>query len=273
MYEKHWGLTEKPFRNTPDPKYLYCSPQHEDALMKLAYAITEGMGAAMLTGVFGCGKTLVGRALLKQLGAKYKVAFINNPRVSSVELLRGLVRSLKVVDLPDKKSELLADSLMEQFHEIMVNNIRDGKETVVIIDEAHLIEDESIFEELRMLLNFQEENRFLLTLLLLGQPELAGKVSNLKQLEQRIAVKSHLDRLSREETREYILHRLTVAGREDPVFQDDAHDAIFEYSGGIPRRINHICDFSLLTGFGRKTEKVDGGIVQSALKDFGLSAP
>ncbi|MFC1671884.1 ExeA family protein [Planctomycetota bacterium] len=270
MYENYWGLTEKPFRNTPDPKYLFSSLQHEDSLMKLTYAVTEGMGAAVLTGVFGCGKTLIGRALLRDLGNRYKVAFITNPRVSDVELLRGVVRNLKSVELPSRKGDLSADALLEQLQEITVSNQRDGSGTVVIVDEAHSIENEDIFEQLRMLLNFQQDDRFLLTLLLIGQPELAGKISNLKQLEQRIAIKSHLDRLNGAETVSYIQHRLSVGGRTGPVFREDACEAILRYSDGIPRRINHVCDLSLLTGFGRKAKGIDRDIVDAAIADFGL---
>jgi len=269
MYEEYWKLKEKPFRNTPDPRFLYHSSQHEDALMKLAYTITEGMGAGMMTGVFGCGKTLLGRALLNDLGAeKYKVAFITNPIISYAELLRAIVRNLKSTALPTKQTELLADPLLENLNEIFINNIRDGQETIVIIDEAHSIQDERIFEELRLLLNFQLENKFLFTLFLFGQPELKAKVSNLKQLDQRIAIRCHLDQLSREDTERYILHRLKVAGRQEPIFTPEAVNLIFNQTGGIPRRINHLCDFALLTGFGKKTEIIDEKLLKEAAEKF-----
>jgi general secretion pathway protein A len=270
MYEQHWGLTTKPFRNTPDPRFLYASPRHEEAMMKLAYAVTEGMGAAMLTGVFGCGKTLISRALVKQLGGRYEVAILSTPVLSGIELLRSIVRNLKSVDLPEKKSDIMADALLEQLNEVLVNNIRNGKETVIIVDEAHAIDNDGVFDELRMLLNFQEDDRFLVTLLLFGQPELADKVSNLKQLEQRVAIKCHLDRLNQRETSDYIDHRMKVAGAETSPFDEDALKTVFDCSGGIPRKINHICDLSLLTGFGRKAKKVDVPIIEAAMEDFGL---
>ncbi len=270
MYKKYWNLTEKPFQNTPDTRFIYYSAQHEDALMKLTYCVTERMGAGMMTGVFGCGKTLLGNTLLKELGQdKYKVAFIANPQVEHTELLRAVVRNLKAIELPILKTELLADSLLEILNDILINNARDGKETVIIIDEAHIIEDEKVFEELRLLMNFQLEDRFLLTLLLFGQPELREKVGNLRQLEQRIAIKCHLEPLNQEETQKYILHRLEVAGRKDSLFKDDAIRLIFERTGGIPRRINHICDLSLLTGFGKKVDKIDKEIVRVTLESFG----
>ncbi len=270
MYEKHWKLNEKPFNNTPDPRFLYLSGEHEDALMKLTYCIVERMGAGMLTGTFGCGKTLLGRAILKDLGDKYKAAFITNPQVSYIELLRSIVRSLKSVDLPAKAGEIMADPLLEILHNVLIDNMRDGRETVVFIDEAHVIQDDRIFEELRLLLNFQLEDRFLLTLILCGQPELKDKVSNLKQLEQRIAIRCHLDKFGPEDTEKYIKHRLKVAGGSESIFTAEAIKFIYENSAGIPRRINRICDLSLLSGFGKKAAAVDKQIVQQAVADFSV---
>ncbi|MBN1521568.1 MAG: AAA family ATPase [Candidatus Aureabacteria bacterium] len=270
MYEAYWKLKEKPFRNTPDPKFFFNSTQHEDALLKLTYAAAESMGAAMLTGVFGCGKTLIGQALLRDLGPeRYRLAFINTPLLSSPELLRSIVRNLKSTELPSKMSELMSDSLLEILQDVLINNMRDGKETVIIIDEAHIIKDDNIFETLRLLLNFQLQDKFLLTLFLFGQPELKDKINNYKQLEQRIALRCHLDRFGEKETAQYILHRMKVAGREDQVFTPDAVKIIFEKTGGIPRRINHLCDLSLLTGFGRKAQNIDRTIIERSTKEFG----
>ncbi len=271
MYESYWKLKEKPFRNTPDPRFLYSSKEHEDALMKLMYTVTERMGAGMLTGVFGCGKTLLGQTLLEQLDReKYKVAFISNPQLPYVELLRAIVRNLKSIELPIKKTELLADHLLEILSQILENNMRDGKETVIIIDEAHIIKDEQVLEELRLLLNFQLKDRFLLTLLLFGQPELRDRIEDNKQLEQRIAIKCHLDSLEDEETGKYIEHRMKVAGGRKGIFTDKAMKLIHDRSGGIPRRINRICDVSLLDGFGRKAKEVDEKLAERAAKSFGL---
>jgi len=271
MYESYWKLKEKPFKNTPDPRYLYYSPQHEDALMKLSYAITGGMGGGVMTGVFGCGKTIIGKALVQQLGGeRCQFAFINNPLLIFPDLLRSIVRNLNSTKLPEKKTELLVDSLLEILENILLDNYRDGKETVIIVDEAHIIEDRQVFEELRLLLNLQTEDKFLLTLLLFGQPELKDKITNIKQLEQRMPIKCHLDRLKEEETPQYIAHRLQVAQREDSMFTPEAISVIHQHSGGIPRRINHLCDLSLLTGFGKKAEKISASLVQQVIKDFGL---
>lgn len=269
MYEQYWGLKEKPFENTPDPRFLYHSSQHEEALMRLLYAVTERKGSAMLTGVFGCGKTLLGYTLLERLDrAKFRAAFLTNPQLEPVELLRAIAYSLGATDLPKKKTEILADFLLETIKETLCNNLNDGKDTVIILDEAHGIQSKEVFEQLRLLLNFQLKDRFLLTLLLLGQPELRVKVDNLKPLEQRIAIKCYLDRMSEEDSENYIKHRLKVAQAKKEVFTQGAMRAIYEGSGGIPRRINQIGDLSLLAGFGRKAEKIDEKTVQAVVKDI-----
>lgn len=269
MYEEYWKLKEKPFENTPDPRFFYYSAQHEEALSRLTYAIKERKGMVMLTGVFGCGKTLLAETLLEGLGkGSYRVALITNPQLEYAEFLRTIATRLGATGLPTKKTELLTDFLLDTLGEILENNMNDGKDSVIIIDEAHVIEDKKIFEELRMLLNFQRKDRFLLTLLLLGQPELRKNIDNIKQLSQRIAIRYHLDRLSKEDTENYIVHRLKIAGRIDPIFSPAATELIYQQSGGIPRRINHICDMSLLTGFGKRVDKIDEEIVKEVVSDL-----
>lgn len=267
MYEKYWSLKEKPFQNTPDPRFFYNSFEHEEALTKILYTITEHLGAAMLTGVFGCGKTIISNILHDRLPAEnYKVAFINNPQLEYTELLRAIVRHLKTVDLPTKKTELSTDYMLEILGNIVENNARDRKNTVVVIDEAHVINDERIFEELRLLLNFNARDRVLLTLLLFGQPELRQKVEDNKQLEQRIALKCHLDAFRAEDTRQYISHRLRVAEGKASLFDEGALDLIHTRSGGIPRRINQICDISLFVGMCKEAKSVNEEIVKEGLQ-------
>jgi len=265
MYEAYWGLSEKPFENTADPRFLYYSKQHEEAFTRLIYAIQEQKGAAVLSGVFGCGKTVVAQAVLVSLSkGKYETAFVINPQLSHVELLREILYDLGVKDnLPSQKTDIL-----HSLNEILHHNMDNGKQTVVIIDEAHLIEDRLIFEELRLLLNFQYKNKFLLTLILLGQPELKEKINNIKQLAQRIAIKYHLGGLNDAETVDYIHHRLKIAGSSRKIFNDSALKIIYEQSGGIPRRINQICDLTLLTGFGRHEELIMSEIIMEVVKDL-----
>ncbi|MDI6641548.1 MAG: AAA family ATPase [Elusimicrobiota bacterium] len=267
MYEEYWNLTEKPFENTPDPKYFYRSSQHEEGLAGLIYVVREGKGAGLLTGIYGCGKTLLCRALMKELEQDvYKVALITNPRLDDVEMLRMIAYSLGAPELPTRKADVLIG--LEQ---ILKNNLSDGKKTVVIIDEAHVIEDRNIFEEIRLLLNFQFEDKFLLSLLLIGQPELKDKIENIKQLNQRIATRFHLGALTRKETAEYVLHRLKIALKEDrKIFTDDSLPFIYERSGGIPRRINQICDATLLIGYGKSAKIIDRELIKETIQSLNL---
>ncbi|MFH1201773.1 MAG: AAA family ATPase [Candidatus Omnitrophota bacterium] len=263
MYEAYWGLNQKPFQNTPDPRFLYRSSQHEESLMRLIYTVREKMGAAMLTGVFGCGKTMLAQAVLKELSSEqYKTAFIANPKLDDIELLRMILYQLGN-PAPLRKADVL-----NILNDALLNNMRNGKQTVVIIDEAHAINDENVFEEIRLLLNFQLQDRFLLTLLLLGQPELKQKIEENIQLEQRINVKAHLDGLTPEDSIKYIVHRLQVANRTAAIFSERALRSIYNYSGGIPRRINRLCDMCLLAGFIKKFDLIDDDIVQEEIKGF-----
>lgn len=265
MYEAYWELKEKPFENTADPRFLYYSHQHEEAFTRLTYTIQEQKGLAVLSGVFGCGKTVIGQAVLLSLSkGKYETAFVINPQLSHVELLREILYDLGIKDnLPTQKTDIL-----HSLNEILHNNMDSGKQTVVIIDEAHMIEDKLIFEELRLLLNFQYKNKFLLTLILLGQPELKEKINNIKQLAQRVAIKYYLSSLTQDETINYINHRLKVAGCQKQIFDDQALKIIYEQSGGIPRRINQISDMALLTGFGLQSEMINEKIILDVVKDL-----
>lgn len=270
MYEKYWGLDKKPFENTPDPRFLYYSQQHDEVLARLIYAVRERKGAAVLTGVFGCGKTVLAQALRSELTEdRYKIAFITNPQMPYDELIMYITTHLGARELPTKKTEIMINVILDTLETILKDNMRDGKDSIVILDEAHIIDDPKIFEELRLLLNFQTQDRFLLTLLLFGQPELKEKIDNNKQLEQRIAVKAHLDSLTQAETTEYINHRLSVAGRQEPVFTESALSLIFERSGGIPRRINRLCDACLLAGFAKGQDTIDKDIVLEEAKSLG----
>ncbi len=269
MYEAYWGLTKKPFENTPDPRFLYHSQQHEEGLSRLLYVVSEGKGAGLLTGVFGCGKTLLGKTLFKELDRDiYRTSFIANPFLDYAELLMHIAHSLGARDLPQRKQDVLVNVVLEKLNVILQNNMRDGKKTVVVIDEAHVITDPKVWEELRLLLNFQMENQFLITLLILGQPELREIIDSNKQFAQRIAVKFHLESLTKEETEEYILHRLNVAGKNDSMFSPGVAELIYRKSGGIPRRINHICDLALFAAFGKNSPIIDEEIIREVSLDM-----
>lgn len=268
MYTEYWGLIKKPFENTPDPEFLYRSSQHEEALSRLLYAVKERKGLAVLTGAFGCGKTVLGQELLRELSEdRYKICFINYPLLSHIELLMAITKSLGGDDLPSKKSEVLINFVLDILNNVLLNNLRDGKDSVIFVDEAHTIEDSQIFESLRLLLNFQLPERFLLTLILSGQPELRDKLELNKQLSQRIAIKCHLTNLDPKDTAGYILHRLKVAGKNEPVFTNSAIEAIYEHTSGIPRRINRLCDLCLLSGMAKNLSLIDESIILEEARD------
>lgn len=264
MYLNYWGLQEKPFQNTSDPKFLCLSEQHEEALTRLKYSVESFYACALLTGVFGSGKTLLAQALLDSLPKeKYTKAFIFNPQFSHVEILREIIYQLGVHDrVPEQKTDIL-----HRLSDILNDNYMESKHTVIVIDEAHLIESKLIFEELRLLLNFQQRDRFMLTLILVGQPELREKISHMKQFDQRISMRFHLQGLQAEETERYVVHRLQIAGAERQIFTNEALKLIHESTGGIPRRINQVCDLALLAGFGLQATEVTEEILKEVVMD------
>ena len=277
MYEAYWQLKEKPFENTPDPRFIYYTQQHHEALARLLYVARERKGAALLTGEYGSGKTLLSRVVWQELQRenRYQSVFILNPRLSGLEFIQEIVHQLNGSEPAPNRIELF-----HTLHKILYANHSAGKHSVIMIDEAQAIQDNDIFEELRLLLNFQLDNAFLLTIVMLGQPELKHIVSNLPQLSQRLAVRYHLRALSEQETRDYIIHRLEVAQAKKPLFEDAAFKEIYFYSTGLPRKINNICDLALLVGYGNGLEIINRKTIinisedlESASQDDGLLNP
>lgn len=265
MYTEFWKLREQPFNNTPDPKYFYASEKHQEALSRLQYLVNDKKACGLLTGVYGCGKTLVMHSLKRATeaqGCKYSI--VSNPRLDDTGILRFVLRGLTQQEIvPTNKADVLM-----QLQSNVEKIAHDGKHTVVVIDEAHAIVNEDIFEELRLLMNFQTETQHLLTLLLVGQPELGPRVEMNKQLNQRIAIRYHLDAFSLADTAKYIRHRMLVGGVADEVFSPEAVDSIQKQSGGIPRWINHFAHMSLLTAFSKGLHRITSEIVDEAAKSI-----
>jgi type II secretory pathway predicted ATPase ExeA len=263
VYETYWELSEPPFDNSPNPKFFYLSPDHEEALARLTYAVSHRKGCALLTGEYGCGKTTVSRMLLQRLdGDRYEVGLLTNPCWNATEFLREVLYQLGVNTSAQAKAELL-----HALHDLFFRHFRGGRDTVIIVDEAQLINDDAIFEELRLLVNFQTDDRFLLTLLLIGSSELRDRIRRIRHLDQRVGVRYHLSALDRAHTENYIAHRLRMAGQTRRIFTDDAVTLIYDFTRGTPREINNLCDIALLVGYSRRASHVDEQIVAEVIKD------
>jgi general secretion pathway protein A len=263
VYREYWKFNIKPFENSPDPRFLYHSAEHDEALMRLLYAIQSSKGAALLTGEYGCGKTLLMHTIINELsGSQFNIAYLTNPRWSASELIQEILYQLEITFNGTSRIEML-----HNLNDFLFNRVREGKHTIIIVDEAQIIGDYETFEELRLLLNFQLNDRFLLTLFLVGQPELKDIVIKIPQLNQRIAVRYHLKKFSFEDTKAYIKYRLNVAGREEPIYTEAALMEIYKSSQGTPRSINNLCDLSLVIGFGKHLQQIDAdtivGIIES----------
>lgn len=261
MYKKLWNLKKLPFENTTDTEFFFESEKHEEAFSRLAYVIEEKKSCAVLTGAYGTGKTLVLKSLEQTFTKKgYFFSFVHNPRLDDLGLLKMILHNFTGYNVPTRKEDVLMG--IEKF---LCDTSQDGKHVVVAIDEAQLIEEFSVFEELRLLLNFQTDNRFLLTLLLSGQPELKAKLDANKQFSQRIVLSYNLVPLDFKEMKKYMEHRLKVAGLVENIFEESALELIFKRSGGIPRWINNISNMSMLTAFSKDEKKISAETVVEAI--------
>lgn len=254
MYQDFYGLKEMPFHITPDPKFLYLSPSHLEALQHLRYGLRERKGFLVLVGEVGCGKTTICRTFLDELDHdRVDTALILNPRINETGLLRAIVEELG--EKPRGKSRT---ELMSQVNEALLARIEKGKDILLIVDEAQNLSIE-VMEQLRLLSNLETDKTKLLQILLIGQPELKEKLQlrELRQLRQRILVYAELHPLSLEETTEYVHHRLAKAGANGrPRFGSWALRSIHRASGGIPRLVNSLCDQALLCAYARDSDVV-----------------
>jgi len=262
MYLSYFGLTENPFSLTPDPRFLFLSQRHREALAHLLFGMGDKGGFVLLTGEVGTGKTTLCRSLLEQVPEGVEVALVLNPKQTSVELVASLCDELKVsYPTPADSLKVLIDHLNRHLLEIHA----EGRRTVVIIDEAQNLSID-VLEQVRLLTNLETTTQKLLQILLIGQPELHAMMAKpeLRQLGQRITARYHLTPLSSEETAAYIEHRLEVAGCKRPLFTHSTLHLIHRLSGGIPRLINTICDRALLGAYGRKRMIVNRALARSA---------
>lgn len=261
MYLEYWGFKKFPFDNVPDPDFFYLSKSHEEGLVRLMYAVEMRKGCAFLSGDIGCGKTTLSKVFMQKISNDgFDVGVISNPCSDPKEFLQDVLYKFGIRKVPTNKVEILR-VLNNKLHE----NRKKKKKTLLVIDEAQLL-TEATLEEIRLLLNFQLSNRFLLTIFLLGQPELIDKIKNIKQLEQRIGIRYVLRPFNINETVRYILFRQKKAGGTKNVFSREAIMKIYEYSAGLPRVINNICDLALLVGYGEK-RMISSHIIKDILED------
>ena len=269
MYKEFYGLQRNPFDITPDPTFFFPTPRHNEALANLSYGVRWRKGFVALTGEVGTGKTLVLRCLLDLLKrVQIASAYIVNTRLTAAEFLRHMVNDLQVPMQSGDKAELLLN-----LNKFLIQRCQRGSTTVLIVDEAHVLEWD-VLEEIRLLGNLETAEEKLLQIVLVGQPELDRNLDSpqLRQLKQRIMLRCKLEALRDHEIRPYIERRLSLAGgtRDATLFSDPAVQLIYEYSHGIPRIINMICENALVIGCAQQTHTIKPPIVEEVASDFHL---
>ena len=267
MYEEFYGLRERPFSKTPDPRFLFLSKTHREALARLLYAVEE-RDLILFTGEIGCGKTTLSRALLDELNERYRIILIINPRLSPLEFLRVVAMRLGIEAPPTVKTDLL-----EEIGSTLYRLYQEGACPVLVIDEAQLVPHKETFDEIRLLTNFQLDDRNLMSVVLMGQPELRKRLAHrvYEPLRQRIGMQFDLQPLTLEETAAYLDFRLERAGGTPGLFLRGAVERIYRYSGGIPRKINHAATLALLEGFGREARRIGPEILDAVMVELDLN--
>ncbi|MDD2390969.1 MAG: AAA family ATPase [Desulfobacterales bacterium] len=265
MYKQFFGFKEKPFKLVPNPSYLFLSRCHEEALAHLTYAVSQSDGFVEITGEVGTGKTTLCRVFLETLGDNVEVAYIFNPRLDSLQLLKAINDELGIRSDAENTKDLI--DILNQF---LMEKKAAGRTVILLIDEAQNLSEE-VLEQLRLLSNLETTLSKLIQIILVGQPELGKKLDspNLRQLAQRITLRYHLRPLSRKETKAYIQHRLHIAAQKPDIrFSPSACRKIFYFSGGIPRLINIVCDRALLAAYVRNEHQITGRLAASAISEL-----
>ncbi len=265
MYLEYYGLAEPPFTITPNPRFLFFSPKHREAFNHLVYGVRERKGFVQLTGEVGCGKTTLCRALLEQLGDNFSTALILNPVLDADLLVKAVAMEFGLDVKGCDRLETVA-----VINDFLLRQMTQDRETVLIIDEAQDMSNE-LLEQVRLLSNLETDERKLLQIVLMGQPELRDRLNEhgLRQLRQRITVRYHLNPLRLAEVAQYVRHRLEVSGSKGtPYFTRPALWRIYHYSKGVPRLVNAVCDKALLAGFVEQRDRIDFGTVGRALREL-----
>lgn len=264
MYEPFFQLNESPFNVTPDPRFVYFTRHHQEALSAMQYGVESRRGFIQLTGEIGAGKTTLCRALLEKLEGKVHSALIFNPRLSELELLHTIVEDFGIQPKTKKRKDYF-----DGLNHFLLGELEKGFNAVLIIDEAQLLSTKAL-EHVRLLSNLETATQKLLQIILVGQPELKGLLERpaLEQLRQRITIRYHLPELSREEVGNYLTHRLHVAGASRNFFMDDAVEMIYQLSAGIPRVINVLADRAMLTAYIQNSTDISVSMIECAQADL-----
>jgi general secretion pathway protein A len=266
MYQSFYGLQEMPFNITPDPKFLYLSPTHQEALQHLKYGVNERKGFIVLIGEVGCGKTTLCRRFLNELDTtRFDTALILNPRINEDQMLRAILVELGETEIARDPHDIVI-----QMNRVLLERIERGRDIVLIIDEAQNLSFE-VLEQVRLLSNLETDKQKLLQIVLMGQPELKLVLAQpeLRQLRQRILVHHELRALTARDVAHYVQHRLTLAGSDGrPTFTRWAMRAVHRYSKGIPRIINNLCDKAILAAYIRDSDEITFWDVRRAHKDM-----
>jgi general secretion pathway protein A len=265
MYKRFFGFKERPFKLLPDPAYFYMSRCHEEAMAHLAYAVSQGDGFVLITGEVGTGKTTLCRAFLESLDIDTEAAYIFNPKLDSLQLLKTINDEFGIPSESDSTKDLI-----DTLNGYLIEQKGRGFKTVLIIDEAQNL-TRDVLEQLRLLSNLETTKEKLLQIILLGQPELGEMLDSyeLRQLAQRVTLSCHLTPLTFKETQAYIQHRIHVSSQRPGIrFNRSAVRTIYSYAGGIPRLINIACDRALLTAFGRNQQRISGNIARMSIREL-----
>ncbi len=271
MYREYFGLKELPFSIAPDPRYLYMSNQHQEALAHLVYGINSEGGFVVLTGEVGTGKTTVCRCLLEQIPENCDIAFILNPKLTVEELLATVCDELGISH-PEGNTSIKV--FVDRINDFLLDAHARGRKTVLIIEEAQNLNTE-VLEQVRLLTNLETNQRKLMQIIMLGQPEFREMLSRpeLRQLAQRVTARYHLGSLSRKEVAAYVNHRLAVAGTHSKLFPDSTIGKLYRLSGGIPRLINLLCDRALLGAYVQGQDRIDKPTLTKAAREvFGKTS-
>ena len=269
MYAEFFGLQHDPFSIAPDPRYLFMSERHREALAHLLYGVRGGGGFVLLSGEIGAGKTTICRCFLEQVPENCNVAYIFNPRLTVADLLKSICREFRIEVKHEGMGPATVHDHLDPLNEFLLASHARGERNLLIIDEAQNLTPH-VLEQLRLLTNLETSERKLLQIILIGQPELRAIVARpeLEQLAQRVIARFHLDALDAAETREYIQHRLQVAGLKGPLpFAPAAIERIHELSRGVPRRINLLCDRALLGAYAGGQNRVERAVVDKAASE------